>query len=95
MTLNAEPHFSELEAVAHGKAIGIDWGTSAVSTKEFQRAMCMEFQRAIEAGQSPIPTPGQTASIAAKNLFAFPGCYRREDILEAAYDEYWSERSDE
>jgi hypothetical protein len=29
-----------------------------------------------------------------KNLFEFPDYYRREDILEAAYDEYWSERTD-
>ena len=95
MTINVEPHFSEDEAGAHGKAIGIDWETSAVSTKEFQRAMCIELQCAIEAGQTPIPTPEQTASAAVKNLFAFPDYYRREDILEAAYDEYWSERSDQ
>jgi hypothetical protein len=94
MTIDFIPHFSLEEAVAEGNAIGIDWQEADFSEEEFQRAMCIEFQCALDDPQIPIPSPEETAKTVVKNLFEFPDYYTREDILEAAYDEYWSERTD-
>jgi len=94
MKIDFEPHFSVPEAAAHGRAVGVDWESAVFSKEEFRRAMCIEFQEALDDAETPTPTPAHTATTVAKNLFDFPSHYRREDILEAAYDEYWSERAD-
>jgi hypothetical protein len=94
MTIDFVPHFSLQEAVSHGTAIGIDWQEESFSKEDFHRAMCIEFQSCLDDESLPTPTPDETARAVVKNLFEFPDYYRREDILEAAYDEYWSERTD-
>jgi len=94
MTIDFVPHFSLQEAAEEGTAIGIDWREADFSQEEFQRAMCIEFQGALDDADIPTPTPEETARAVVKNLFEFPDYYTREDILEAAYDEYWSERAD-
>lgn len=94
MTIDFVPHFSLEEAAAQGSEIGVDWQNAAFSKQEFQRAMCIQFESELEDTDTPDPNPEETARVVVKNLFEFPDYYRREDILEAAYDEYWSERTD-
>lgn len=94
MTVDFVPHFSLPEAAAQGKSIGIDWREADFSQEEFQRAMCIEYQCALDDPEVPAPSPQETARAVVKNLFEFPDYYQRQDILEAAYDEYWSERTD-
>jgi hypothetical protein len=88
------PHFSLEEATLEGSAIGIKWDEVAFTCDDFQRAMCIERERALRDPTIPVVDAEQTAKLVAKNLFEFPDYYTREDILEAAYDEYWSERTD-
>jgi hypothetical protein len=87
------PHFTVEEARVHGASVGIDWDKAAFSDDEFRRAMCIEYECALEDPDTTL-TPQQTARVVVKNLFEFPDFYTREDMLEAAYDVYWSERTD-
>jgi hypothetical protein len=90
------PHYSLDDAVATGTAVGVDWATCGFTPEAFQAGMHVEHERAVRDGSSGPggPDPLVTAEKAATNLFEFPDYYTEKDMLEAAYDEYWSERTD-
>ena len=88
------PYFSVEEATLEGINIGIKWDQVGFTCDDFQRAMCLERQRALEDPDVAVLDAEDTARLVAKNLFAFPNFYTESDMLEAAYDEYWSERDD-
>jgi hypothetical protein len=90
------PHYTLEDAVATGTEVGIDWSTCGFTPKAFQAGMHVEYERALRDGSCGPegPDPLVCATKAAKNLFEFPDYYTEQDMLEAAYDEYWSERLD-
>jgi hypothetical protein len=90
--IDVTPQYTLEEARAAGTSVGVDWATCGFSDRAFQAGMCVEYERAV---RSPDLDPNDALAAATRaqaNLFEFPDYYTPEDMLEAAYDEYWSER---
>lgn len=88
----AEPHFTLDQARAYGTQVGIDWETCGFTDSQFQSGMCVERERSIRFPDTSSSSPVEIAEKVHANLFEFPDYYTEQDMLEAAYDEYWSER---
>lgn len=60
----------------------------------FQTGLHIEYDRALQANDLDASDVIACARRASAHLFDFPDYYTQQDRLEAAYDEFWSERTD-
>jgi hypothetical protein len=56
--------------------------------------MTVEYERARRSADLDASDTIACAQRASARLFEFPDYYTQQDMLEAAYDEYWAERTD-
>ncbi len=90
--MTTTPYYTISEAKEAGAAVGVDWNTCAFTLEDFRAGMCVERERALRDEELDAGDIAATAQRVSTNLFAFPEYYTEQDMLEAAYDEYWSER---
>lgn len=93
MIIAATPRYTLEEAREAGTSVGVDWATCGFTDRAFQAGMCVEYERAVRSPELDPTDFLAAATRASTNLFEFPDFYTQQDMLEAAYDEYWSERS--
>lgn len=90
--MTTTPYYSIEQARDAGIAVGVDWDSCGFTQEGFRAGMCVERERALRDDSLDAGDLVATAERVHENLFQFPDYYTEQDMLEAAYDEYWSER---
>jgi hypothetical protein len=88
------PHITLEDAREVGTTVGVNWDSCGFSVETFQAGMNVEYQRALRTTELDASDTIACAQRVSAHLFDFPNYYTQQDMLEAAYDEYWAERTD-
>ena len=88
------PRFTIEHAREAGSKVGVQWDACGFTVESLQAGMTVEYERARRSADLDASDTIACAQRASARLFEFPDYYTQQDMLEAAYDEYWAERTD-
>lgn len=92
--ITARPDFTIEKARDLGSKVGVEWDACGFSVESFQVGLKAEYERALDSPELDASDITACARRASAHLFDFPNYYTQQDILEAAYDEYYAERTE-
>jgi hypothetical protein len=94
LAITSPPQFTIEKARDVGSTVGVDWDVCGFSVESFQAGLTAEYERALASPDLDASDIAAGARRASAHLFDFPNYYTQQDILEAAYDEYYAERTE-
>ncbi len=92
--MQKDSKFSEEEARAIGKHIGIDWTTSRFDVEQLRMGLEVELEHGRRDPATNVSDDDEitTGKIAWAHLNEFPDYYTRLAQMEADAERYWDER---
>lgn len=89
--------FSETEARAIGRRIGIDWDTSRFDVEQFRMGLGVELEHGRRDPATNVSDDDEdtTGKIAWAHVNEFPDYYTRPAKMESEAERYWAKRGHE